>query len=199
MKTLMVTVLGLGLLLAAGCGVNKDYVQEQLAESEARQNEQISSLQSEVQANDEQLQKLQSLSQELSKKADMAINKAAGFENYQVIWEGVINFDFDSYEITSAAEQTLLDACQAMEQNPQSVAEIAGHTDKTGSAKYNLMLGQLRSASAKQFLVERCGLSLYRLFEVSHGENKPVAMADEMNANSRNRRVTIKVWGPPQQ
>jgi len=31
---------------------------------------------------------------------------------------------------------------------------------------------------------------------VSYGKDKPVAMSDEMNAASKNRRVTLKIWGP---
>ncbi len=196
MKTLMVGILGLALLLASGCGVKKDYVNQSIADSEAKMNDKVSALQNDVTANQDQLQKLQALSQELSKKTDMALNKAAGFENYQQIWDGVINFDFDSYDITSAAEGILMDACEKLEQNPGAVIEIGGHTDKTGSSKYNYMLGRMRAESAKRFLSERCGVSMYRMFEVSYGKDKPVAMSDEMNAASKNRRVTLKIWGP---
>ncbi len=196
MKTLMVTVLGLGLLLAAGCGVNKDYVQEQVSESEARMTEQMGQLESDVNANEEQIAQLQSLSQELSKKTDMAINQAKGFENYQIIWEGTINFAFDQFEITATAEEILLEACEKMEQTPSSVVEIAGHTDRTGSARYNVLLGEMRANAAKRFLSDRCGMSLYRLFIVSHGENKPAAMSDEREAASKNRRVSLTIWGP---
>ena len=198
MKTLMVTVLGLGLLLGAGCGASKDYVQQQVSESESRMNDQMSDVQSDVAANEQQIQKLQSLSEELSNKADMAINKAAGFENYQVIWEGVINFEFDQYEITSTGEQTLLDACEKMEQVPSSVVEIAGHTDRTGSNRYNVMLGEMRANAAKRFFADRCGVSLYRLHLVSFGEQKPKAMPDQQGAASTNRRVELKIWGPMQ-
>jgi len=196
MKTLMIAILGLTLLVASGCGVKKDYVNQEIADSESRMADKMTTLQSDVKANQDQLAKLQALSQELSKKTDMALNKAAGFENYQQIWSGEINFDFDKYDITSNAEVTLMDACEQLEKNPGAVIEIGGHTDKTGPAKYNIMLGQMRADAAKRYLVERCGVSLYRLFEVSYGEDKPVAMADEMNAASKNRRVTLKIWGP---
>jgi outer membrane protein OmpA-like peptidoglycan-associated protein len=33
------------------------------------------------------------------------------------------------------------------------------------------------------------------MYTVSHGESKPVALPDEKNANSKNRRVTLKLWG----
>ncbi len=182
-------------LFAAGCGVNKEFVQEQINQSEARTDSKITSLQSKTDANTSEIAKLQSLAKQLSDKTDMAINQAKGFENYQIIWSGVINFEFDSYEIDDGAAAILNEAGQKMEQHPSSVIEIAGHTDRTGSSKYNLLLGEQRANAAKRFLVERFGVSLYRLFIVSHGEEKPVAMPDERNAASKNRRVTLKVWG----
>jgi outer membrane protein OmpA-like peptidoglycan-associated protein len=194
MRTTGIVVAALA-LLAAGCGVNKDFVQEQISQSEARTDSKITTLQGKTDANTGEIAKLQSLAKQLSEKADMAINQAKGFENYQIIWSGVINFDFDSYEITEGAEAILNEAGQKMEEHPRSVIEIAGHTDRTGSSKYNLLLGEKRSNAAKRFLVERFGISLYRLFIISHGEEKPVAMPDERNAASKNRRVTLKVWG----
>ena len=97
------------------------------------------------------LQKLQALQSDLESKAEMALNQAEGFENYQVIWEGEVNFDFDSDEITSVAEQTLMDAGQKMESGPESLVELIGHTDKTGSNAYNLALGERRSESVRRF------------------------------------------------
>ncbi len=193
MKTMLVAVLLL-IFALAGCGVNKDFVQQQIQESESRTDAKISQLSNKTNTNADEINKLQTLAAQLSEKTDLAINKAAGFENYQVIWSGTINFDFDSWEITPTAEQTLLDACEKMGQNPSSLVEIAGFTDKTGPASYNLMLGQKRAEAAKRYIADHCGIALYRLFVVSYGEEKPVA-SGEGNANAKNRRVEIKVWG----
>ena len=142
-----------------------------------------------------EISKLRSLSDQLAEKTDMAINEAKGFESYQVIWQGEVNYDFDSFELTPTAEDVLNEAGQKMEQSPESIIEIAGHTDRSGTAKYNLMLGEQRAGAAKLYLADRFGISLYRLFIVSYGENKPVATPDEDNASSKNRRVVLKVWG----
>ena len=182
-------------LLAAGCGVNKGFVQEQISQSEARTDSKIATLQDKTDANAGEVAKLQSLAKQLSDKTDLAINQAKGFENYQIIWSGVINFDFDSYEINEGAAAILSEGGQRMEEHPGSVIEIAGHTDRTGSSKYNLLLGDKRADAAKRYLFENFGISLYRLFVISHGQEKPVAMPDERNAASKNRRVTLKVWG----
>ncbi|RME30294.1 MAG: OmpA family protein [Candidatus Zixiibacteriota bacterium] len=186
----------LPLLLLVGCGVNKDYVQEQIAASEARQKAELTSLSSKADQNAAEVAKLKDLANQLQSKTDMALNEAAGFENYQIIWSGEINFDFDSYEITSTAADILNEAGQKLESAPKSLVEIIGYTDKTGPASYNLVLGEKRADAAKRFLADHFGIALYRMFTLSYGEEKPKAAADENQANSQNRRVEIRVWGP---
>jgi len=194
MKLLVAFIVVLS-LLAIGCGVNKDYVEEQIRASEARTSAQISTVADQTNANAAEMAKLRTLAGELSEKTDLAINKAKGFENYQVIWSGDVSFGFDSWKIDGTGESILMECGEKMEQVPGSLVEIAGHTDRTGPASYNQMLGNKRSAAAKRFLAERFGVSLYRIFTISYGEDKPVAMPDERQAASKNRRVTLKVWG----
>jgi len=195
MRTKPLMLFSAALLLFAGCGVNKDYVAQQISESEARTSGEINTLRDKTDGNAAEISKLQSLASQLSDKTDMAINKAKGFENYQIIWEGVVNFDFDSYAITGIAEQTLVEAGEKMEQSPGSIIEIAGHSDPTGSSSYNMLLGEKRANSAKRFLNDRFGTSLYRMFVISYGEEKPTAMLDENQSASKNRRVTLRIWG----
>lgn len=194
MSKLIIGILLLALMFV-GCGVNKDYVAQQIQDSESRSKTQIDAIGDKTDGNASEIAKLRSLAGELSEKADMAIDKAKGFENYQIIWQGEFNFDFDSYLINASAEQILIEAGEKMEQNTGSIIELSGHTDRTGNAKYNLMLGEQRANSAKRFLSERFGISLYRMFVISYGEQKPVALPDENQAASKNRRVILAVWG----
>lgn len=181
--------------LVAGCGASKNYVDEQIRNSEARTSAQLGDVEGKASATSLDLQKLQALQNDLEAKADMALNQSQGFENYRIIWEGEVNFDFDSDQITSAAEQTLMDAGQKLETSSESLVELVGHTDNTGSNAYNLALGERRSESVRRFLADRFGISLYRMFTLSYGEDKAAAMSDEPNSASRNRRVTVRVWG----
>jgi peptidoglycan-associated lipoprotein len=181
--------------MVAGCGASKAYVDQAVSESESRSSAQYTGLRDATDGNAEEISKLRGLAAELADKTDMAINKATGFEDYQIIWEGLVNFDYDSYDITATAESILMEGGEKMERNPRSLMEIVGHTDHSGSAKYNLMLGEKRADATKRFLVDHFGISLYRLFAVSHGEQKPLAMPDESQASSRNRRVQLKLWG----
>jgi peptidoglycan-associated lipoprotein len=195
MKTKAVIVILGALLLFTGCGVNKDYVAQQISDSEARTGSQLKAVSDKTDTNASEITKLRSLSAQLSEKTDMAINEAKGFETYQVIWQGEINFGFDSYDVNANAEQVLIEAGEKMEQHPSSVVEVAGYTDRTGSSKYNLLLGEKRANSAKRFLADRFGISLYRMFVISYGEDKPLVMDNEQQESSKNRRVAIKIWG----
>ncbi len=192
---ILVSFLLSALLLLAGCA-SKGYVDKKMAEMQAQVSTDVSSIKSQTDSNSDEIKKMQALTTELSGKADMALNKAKGFEDYQVIWEGIVNFDYDSHELTQIAQDNLDALGQKMADNPRSILEIAGHTDRTGSAKYNFQLGLRRSESVKTFLADKYGVALYRMFIVSFGENKPVAMPDEANSNAKNRRVVLKLWGP---
>jgi len=183
------------LMIIAGCGVQKDFVTEQISASEARTSAQMSALEGKTNDNASQLAQLQSLATELEKKADMALNEAKGFENYQIIWQGEINFDYDTYEVDDVAAQILAEAGDKMTAYGGSLVEIVGHTDASGSSKYNLFLGEKRANAAKRYLSDNYGISLYRMFVLSYGEQKPVALPDEKYANSKNRRVKLTVWG----
>jgi peptidoglycan-associated lipoprotein len=194
MRTGLLVILT-AMLLLTGCGVNKQYVAEEIAASESRTGTELQAVRAQTDANAASVQQLQELSRQLGEKADMAINKASGFENYQIIWSGEINFAFDSYDIDGVAGSILDEAGTKLEQVPHALLEITGHTDLTGSSSYNLVLGEKRANSAKRYLSDKFGISLYRMFINSFGEEKPVALPDERNAATKNRRVALAVWG----
>jgi outer membrane protein OmpA-like peptidoglycan-associated protein len=182
-----------GVALIVGCGASKSYVNEQLKASDDRHKAELAAVEQKTAAD---IARLQSLSDELSRKTDMAISDAKGFEDYTVIWKGEINFAFDSDDISATAAQILTKGAEKMAASPRSLMEIAGHTDQSGSSKYNTQLGERRANSAKTHLAESGGIALYRLFIVSYGETKPLLTGDQKNTATKNRRVTLKVWGP---
>jgi peptidoglycan-associated lipoprotein len=185
------------ILLAAGCGASKSYVDEAVAEERARSEAQVGEVNKGVAANKAELDNLQSLTAQLEKKADMAINEAKGFEHYEIIATYEIYFDFNSSEILMEAQAILDQAGDKMTTNRKAVMEIAGYCDPSGSADYNLELGNRRATAAKYYLVDNFGVNLYRMFLVSYGENKAVEMGDGQDSYGKQRRVVLKIWGMP--
>jgi len=191
---LLLLLMAVAAVLISGCA-SKGYVDEKMSEMKAAVDADINKVKAQTVMNSDEIKKLQATTAEISDKADKALNEAKGFENYQVIWEGVVNFDFDSFSLSQLAKDNLEGLGQKMIDYPKSLLEISGHTDKTGSSSYNMVLGMKRAESVKRFLVSQYGVALYRMYTVSYGETKPVAMPDEKDANAKNRRVVLKLWG----
>ncbi|MCK4655501.1 MAG: OmpA family protein [candidate division Zixibacteria bacterium] len=194
MKRFCWIVVALTVVMLAGCGASKDYVAQQIEESGKRTSAQLAELQSRSDTNAEEIARLRVMTEELDLKADMALNEAEGFEDYKIIWTGEIYFAFNSRDLTPASEEILSECGSIMESNPTSLLEIAGHTDHTGPADYNLKLGQQRADEAKRFLTDKSGIPLYRLFTVSYGEELLASLPDDLKANSKERRVALTVW-----
>jgi len=191
---LLLLLMAVAAVLISGCA-SKGYVDEKMSEMKAAVDADINKVKAQTVMNSDEIKKLQATTAEISDKADKALNEAKGFENYQVIWEGVVNFDFDSFSLSQLAKDNLEGLGQKMIDYPKSLLEISGHTDKTGSSSYNMVLCMKRAESVKRFLVSQYGVALYRMYTVSYGETKPVAMPDEKDANAKNRRVVLKLWG----
>ncbi len=179
-----------------GCGASKQFVNDEVTNSEKRIAAKLDEIAGKTDNNSQELTKLQNLSMELSKKTDMAINKASGFEDYQVIWEGNVTFGFDRSELDEVAQDILATAAGKMAENKQSIVEITGHTDATGPANYNYILGERRANASRRFLAEKFNIPLYRMFILSYGKDKPVSESDTRGGNAKNRRVSLRVWAP---
>lgn len=191
-------VLGIvALLLLAGCGASKTYVDNAVAEERARSQSAVDNVKKDVDANKTALERLQSLTQQLEAKTDMAINEAKGFESYQVVWEGEIFFDFNSTTVTDAAQEILDQVGDKMVADRASVLEVSGYTDPSGSLGYNMQLGEKRAAASKYYLVDNYGVNLFRMFTVSYGENKAMEYADGKVSYAKQRKVKMKLWAKP--
>lgn len=72
----------------------------------------------------------------------------------------------------------------------QTVVEVAGHTDSSGSESYNLTLSQKRAGSVAKFL-ETQGVINERLLTIGLGESMPIADNAQSSGMQANRRVEI--------
>lgn len=99
-----------------------------------------------------------------------------------------IRFDFDRSNIRPGEDTRVLEQkLRVLQANPGLELEIVGHCDERGSDEYNLALGQRRSLSAKQFLVDR-GINPDRISVRSMGEEQPIDMGHNEDAWAQNRR-----------
>lgn len=96
-------------------------------------------------------------------------------------------FEFDSYELTSAARSILQANAAWLKANPAINVEIEGHCDERGTTEYNLALGAKRARAAMDYLIS-LGVSPARLKATSYGEELPICRNVNEGCYQKNRR-----------
>jgi len=76
--------------------------------------------------------------------------------------------------------------------NPSVRMEISGHTDNTGTLKYNTKLSQSRAEAVVRYLVER-GIDASRFDAKGYAFTQPIAPNDTEEGRAKNRRVEFKI------
>jgi peptidoglycan-associated lipoprotein len=103
-----------------------------------------------------------------------------------------IHFDYDAHTIR-AEDTSILDENAAwIRANPSGLVLIEGHTDERGTDDYNLGLGDLRAAAAKNYLIEH-GIPADRMVAISYGKERPVCVEHTEVCWARNRRARFLV------
>lgn len=103
---------------------------------------------------------------------------------------GNVTFATDSSDLSPQFFRVLVSVSKVLEEFDQTVVEVAGHTDSTGSESYNLGLSERRSRSVAEFLVSQ-DVNDQRLIVVGMGETLPVADNASTAGRQANRRVEI--------
>lgn len=103
-----------------------------------------------------------------------------------------VTFAVNSTEITPSFQATLDKVAQSMIQYPNSLIDVYGHTDSTGSDAYNLDLSKRRADAVARYLISR-GVASARIQTQGMGESQPVASNDTPEGRALNRRVEIKI------
>lgn len=103
-----------------------------------------------------------------------------------------ILFDLDKATIRPESEETLQAIADIMQEYPQTIFHIEGHTDSTGSEEYNEKLSRERAASVRTFLIE-AGIPESRLTSEGYGETQPIESNNTAQGRQANRRVEISL------
>ncbi len=104
----------------------------------------------------------------------------------------LIHFPYNSTKaIKNEAILSYLDeVVKNMKEHPGWKLQITGHTDDSGSASFNKILGMKRAKRLKDWLVKK-GVDPDRIIVKSEGEAKPIAGNDTEEGRQKNRRVEI--------
>lgn len=107
-----------------------------------------------------------------------------------------VNFAYNSAQITPQAASVLSQIGATLNQFPETLVTVAGHTDSDGSDAYNLDLSRRRADSVVQFLSSQ-GVNYARLQAMGYGESQPIASNASEAGKAQNRRVEILIRPNP--
>jgi len=100
-----------------------------------------------------------------------------------------VYFTFDSAELTQQSRYILDNIATLLTQNDENISLI-GHTDNSGSEKYNFSLGLKRSKEVEAYLVGK-GIDPALLSSTSNGASQPLNANANAAERQANRRVEI--------
>jgi outer membrane protein OmpA-like peptidoglycan-associated protein len=106
--------------------------------------------------------------------------------------EPVVLFDHDKADIREEFRPILDEIAQVLlEKTPDVILVLAGHTDNTGTEKYNDGLAVRRATAVESYLTAERGIPPNRLIVKGYGEGAPIATNDTAEGRAKNRRVEI--------
>jgi outer membrane protein OmpA-like peptidoglycan-associated protein len=80
-----------------------------------------------------------------------------------------------------------------------TVVDIEGNTDSTGSHDLNMQLSKDRADTVKRYLTEKYGFPASRMRTAGNGPDRPVDSNATPDGREKNRRTDIKVYPNPAQ
>jgi outer membrane protein OmpA-like peptidoglycan-associated protein len=111
-------------------------------------------------------------------------------DNITLNMPGNVTFATDSSDLSPAFFSVLNSVGKVLAEYEQTVVEVAGHTDSTGSDSYNLSLSERRADSVAAYLGSQ-GVVSQRVITLGAGEKHPVADNGSAAGRQANRRVEI--------
>ncbi|WP_432383099.1 OmpA family protein [Duganella sp. P38] len=99
-------------------------------------------------------------------------------------------FQVDRAELSAEGMRTAQKVADVLAQEPQSIVQVEGFTDSTGTSSHNLELSQRRAESVRNALIG-LGVASAKIATRGYGEAYPVASNADAGSRQLNRRVEI--------
>ncbi|SHK18223.1 OmpA-OmpF porin, OOP family [Marinobacter antarcticus] len=135
---------------------------------------------------------------------DLCPNTTAGAEVDDTGCEGIVvktietftievQFPTNSSVIGHTYDAEISRVADALNDNPGTVVEIAGHADSMGKASYNQRLSQRRAEAVAARLTGPLGVDPAKVRARGYGESEPVASNATAAGRAENRRVEARI------
>lgn len=104
-----------------------------------------------------------------------------------------VQFPTNSAAIDDRYDAQIQRVATFMNENPETIVEIAGHTDSAGNADYNQSLSQRRAEAVALRLTDNLGVDADRVSAKGYGEAEPIADNGTAAGRAENRRVEARI------
>lgn len=111
-------------------------------------------------------------------------------DNITLNMPGNVTFATNSADLNAGFFDVLNSVATVSNEFEQTVIEVAGHTDNTGSESYNQQLSERRAEAVAAYLRTR-NVRADRLITVGEGLRRPIASNNTAEGRQQNRRVEI--------
>jgi outer membrane protein OmpA-like peptidoglycan-associated protein len=199
------------MVFTSGCVATQDWVKEQLfpvekrvSETEAgltKTNGRVSGLEGQVQTMADQIAALDSRLNQTNAKADRALEN---LQQLKIDRKLVLDmkdgafFTSNSTVLTSRAKKEidsfLSDVVGQAAGTGNLLFVVSGHTDSSGTEKYNYELARIRADNTAVYLSAQKKVDPGQLVVMSYGETVPVGDNRTEAGRAKNRRVDILVY-----
>jgi outer membrane protein OmpA-like peptidoglycan-associated protein len=105
---------------------------------------------------------------------------------------GEVLFDTDKSVLRTEGIAEVERMVVFMQENPNAIMEIGGHTDSDATEDYNLALSERRANAVRDYMIGK-GVFATRLTAKGYGENQPVASNATADGKQKNRRTEFVV------
>lgn len=105
-----------------------------------------------------------------------------------------IYFIVDQSDLTPEGQEILTKQAQWLQQYPNVVVQVEGHSDERGTREYNIALSARRATATREFLIAQ-GINPKRISSIAYGKERPAALCDAEQCWTQNRRAVTVITG----
>jgi OmpA-OmpF porin, OOP family len=99
----------------------------------------------------------------------------------------------NSLNLTSEQQKQFSDLIYYLDNVPEAISKISGHTDNVGNPAANKKLSQERAEFAKQYLNTNGSIANNRMEVEGYGQTKPISKNTTPEGKAQNRRVEVTI------
>jgi outer membrane protein OmpA-like peptidoglycan-associated protein/ABC-type taurine transport system substrate-binding protein len=108
-----------------------------------------------------------------------------------------IYFEPNSAEMSPDSRAVVDEIATFMRAYENTIVDIEGNTDATGTHEYNITLSHQRADAVRNYLTSHFGFPIARLRTSGNGPDHPIDTNDTPEGREKNRRTDIKVYPNP--